>query len=141
MKNILLIIIALTVGFGAFIVFSNKSTNTPSSTNQPTATQSQQTTPAAMNEASQTTSVILGDAGFEPKDITIKAGTKVVWVNKSGKAATVNSDDHPTHSLYPFLNLGEFPSSSSLEVVFDKAGKYTYHNHLNASDTGTVTVE
>ena len=141
-SKLLLIIIALIVVFGAFISLGNKKTSTPSSTNQPDSMKSEvSTTPAAMEANSQVTNVILGDAGFVPKDIAVKAGTTVVWINKSGKAATVNSDDHPTHRLYPFLNLGEFPNSSSLQVVFDKAGKYGYHNHNNASETGTVTIE
>ena len=130
MNKILLIIVALIVVFGAFTL-----------SNQPEPTISQPTTPAEMGTNNQVANVVLGDSGFAPTDITVKAGTRVVWKNSSGKIATVNSDNHPTHRLYPFLNLGEFPGSSSLQVVFEKAGKYSYHNHYNASETGTVTVE
>lgn len=141
-SKLLLVIVALIVIFGAFTFLGNKNTSTPSSTNQSDSTKSKvSTTPTARGANNQVVNVILADSGFVPKDITVKAGTTVVWINKSGKAATVNSDDHPTHQLYPFLNLGELPNSSSLQVVFDKVGKYTYHNHLNASETGTVVVE
>lgn len=140
MNKILLIIVALIAILGAFTFLGNKNTN-PTTSNQPKPTISQQTTPAAMETNNQVANVILGDSGFVPKDIIVKAGARVIWVNKSGKAATVNSDDHPTHRLYPFLNLGEFADSSSVQVVAERAGKYSYHNHLNASETGTVTVE
>lgn len=141
-SKILLVIVALIVVLGAFILLGNKSTSTPSSNNQSDSVKSEvSTTPAATETSNQIANVILGDLGFVPQDITVKAGTTMVWINKSGKAATVSSDDHPTHKLYPFLNLGEFSSSSSLQVIFDKAGTYSYHNHLNASQTGTVTVE
>ena len=141
-SKILLVIIALIVVLGTFILLGNKNTNTLPSNNQPESIKSEASaTPAAVETNIQIANVILGDLGFVPQDITVKVGTTMVWINKSGKAATVNSDDHPTHKLYPFLNLGEFSSSSSLQVVFDKAGTYSYHNHLNASETGTVTVE
>ena len=141
-SKLLLIIIALIVVFGAFIFLGNKKTSPTTPTNQSDSIKSGvSTTPAATEANSQVANVILGDSGFVPKDITVKQRTMVVWINKSGKAATVNSVDHPTHQLYPFLNLGEFPNSSSLQVVFDKAGRYGYHNHNNASQTGTVTVE
>lgn len=138
MNNKLLIgIVALIVVFGAFIFLGNKNTNTPSSTGTSEVT----IAPTAVKESGQITNVILGDSDFVPKDITVKTGTTVVWINKSGKSATVNSYDHPTHKLYPFLNLGEFASGSSVQIVVEKAGKYSYHNHLNPSETGTITAE
>lgn len=147
MNKILLIIVVLIVVFGAFILLANKNTNTPSETSSPIKSEASETpaesdsAPVAIETNSQVANVILGDSDFVPKDIIVKTGTRVVWKNSSGKSATVNSEDHPTHRLYPFLNLGEFPSSSSLQAVFDKAGKYSYHNHYNASETGTVAVE
>lgn len=80
-------------------------------------------------------------SGFEPKEITIKTNTIVTWVNKSGGPVAINSDNHPTHLLYPFLNLGEFADGSSIQAKFEKPGKYTYHNHLNPEQKGTVIVE
>ncbi len=141
MNKILLIIVALILVVGAFIFLANKNTGTPSSTKQPESMKSQQATPAITQANNQVANIILGDSGFVPKGITVKAGTRIIWVNKSGKTATVNSYDHPTHRLYPFLNLGEFAGGSSVQVIVEKAGKYSYHNHYNASETGTVTVE
>ena len=139
-SKLLLIIVALIVVFAAFTLFANKNTSTPSSTKQSDSMKSQQATPV-VTQANMIANVILGDTGFVPKDITVKPGTRVVWVNKSGKAATVSSDDHPTHSLYPFLNLGEFANGTTVQVVVEKPGKYSYHNHLNASEVGTITAE
>ena len=124
---------------GAFTFFGNKKTNP--TTKQSESTQSQQTTPIVTEPNNPAVTINLTDLGFAPKDITVKAGARIVWLNSSGKAATVSSDDHPTHRLYPFLNLGEFAGGSSVQVVVEKPGKYTYHNHLNASETGTITAE
>lgn len=136
MNKTLLIIIALIVVFGAFTFLANNRTD-----------QKQNSTPTENNAPLQTrpkeeiVTITLTDTGFTPKDITIKAGTRVIWLNKGEKAATVSSSDHPTHRLYPFLNLGEFATGASVQVVFDKAGTYMYHDHYNTTSTGTVTVE
>lgn len=141
-KLILVVIIALVAVFAGFIFLGNRNTSPTTSINQSDSMKSEQaSTPAALETNGQIVNIVLGDSGFVPKDTTVKAGTTVIWVNKGGKDATINSDDHPTHSLYPFLNLGKFPSSYTLQVVFDKPGKYSYHDHYNATSKGTVTVE
>ena len=85
--------------------------------------------------------VIVNKDGFSPQSLTIKRGETVIWINQSGDTVTVNSDPHPTHNLYRFLNRGEFPSSSSVQVTFEQTGIYVYHNHLKPSQTGTIIVE
>lgn len=85
--------------------------------------------------------ITLTKDGFDPASITIKTGTLIVWLNKSGAEASVNSADHPTHQLYPLLNLGRFPDGSSVSLIFDKAGTNKYHDHLHPDKTGTVIVE
>jgi len=87
------------------------------------------------------TTVMLTAQGYEPAEIKIKVGSQVVWTNNSGSTATVNSDNHPAHLLWPFLNLGTFKNGETVSVVFDKAGTYTYHNHFNPSQKGKVIVE
>ena len=85
--------------------------------------------------------VILGSDGYLAQTITIKAGSKVTWINKSGADATVSSDQHPTHTIYPPLNLGKFSDGGQLSLVFNTPGTYKYHNHLNSSQTGTIIVQ
>ena len=85
--------------------------------------------------------VTVTNNGFEPKDLKIKAGNRVIWTNKTESTVTVNSDNHPTHLLWPFLNLGSFKKGESVSVTFKKAGKYTYHNHYNPSQKGIIIVE
>lgn len=116
---------------------SNNTSKTTSTTTQkePIAT----LTPAVQDVSGAEVSLTL--TGFSPKTITVKAGTKVVWTNSSGQAGNVSSNLHPTHLIYPALNLGNFEGSQSVSLVFDKAGTYGYHNHLNTTETGTIVVE
>lgn len=86
-------------------------------------------------------SITLTTSGFAPQNITVKAGTEVVWTNNSGGTAAINSANHPTHLVYPPLNLGNFANGETLSLVFDQPGTYKYHNHLDASQAGIVVVE
>jgi plastocyanin len=148
-KNILIALIVIVVLAAGFVMVKNSSKTQPAGTANQTQTPTAMTEPSkamkasvsATPEAMSQNTVTLTADGFSPATVTIKKGDKVVWVNKSGDTATVNSDNHPTHLLYPMLNLGSFNDGEKLELVFDKAGKYTYHDHLHPSRRGTVVVE
>lgn len=136
-KILWVVVAVLVIGGGALLLNNNANT-------QPTQTvdQTQNTTPTQeVAEPTEKTTVMVTASGFEPKTLTVKPGAQVVWKNTSGAAVTVNSDAHPTHLLWPFLNLGKFDDGTSVSVVFEKAGTYTYHNHLDTSMTGIVVVK
>ena len=138
MNKSIWIVLAVVVilGLGGFLLLSNKTSNTKTEN----TVQKQNSNPTqAVNNT--TSSVSITSSGFEPATVKIKAGTRVVWTNKSGGPVTVNSDPHPTHTLWPFLNLGKFDDGGSVSVVFEKPGTYTYHNHFNPEQKGTVVVE
>ena len=85
--------------------------------------------------------VTYSDSGFSPNPITFKVGEKVEFKNNSSANVQVNSAVHPTHQLYPELNIGVIAPNETKTVTFTKAGTYKYHNHLNASQTGEIVVE
>lgn len=131
-NKLLLGLVALIVVVGGALLLMNNS----SKTSQPTVPQQPSTTVIAPGQK-----VMLTSSGFNPSIVTIKAGSTVTWVNNSGQQGTVNADDHPTHQKYPELNLGLFAPGSSLQVKLTKPGTYTYHNHLNPSQRGTIVVQ
>ncbi|MBI2036082.1 cupredoxin domain-containing protein [Candidatus Microgenomates bacterium] len=130
--------VVLITGKGGYQTPITNPPPTPIKSAPPTTTSS--LTNEATGSAQQVT-VMLTQSGFEPATVTVKAGTKVIWVNNSGDMATVNSAVHPTHLVYPPLNFDQFPNGQSLSLVFDKPGTYKYHDHLNPSQTGQVIVE
>ncbi len=141
LNKALIVVVAIAVVVATAILLLGNNTGQKQSAQQtqptPTSTTTQTTSPTMQN---QTTTVTVTASGFNPQVVSIKAGDKVVWVNKSGQMANVSSDPHPIHTAYPPLNLGSFSDGSSVSLVFDKPGKYGYHNHLDASQTGTVVV-
>jgi plastocyanin len=149
-KNLILAstAILLIVLAGGFFYIKSKNTTTPSATqtqatSTPNSTPIVNTSPPASSEpnAAKETNVTLTTDGYSPQTLNITVGTKVIWTNKSGEPATVNSDPHPIHTLWPFLNLGKFDDNANVSVIFDKAGTYTYHNHFDSSQKGTVIVK
>ena len=141
------ILILILAGGAFFLLSTNKSSNptlTTQTVTQAPAQRSENVSPTSapptettINEAQ----ITLTAQGFTPQTITIKKGAKVVWTNKSGVNATVDSAPHPFHTSYSPLNLGNFGDGEKLELVFNEAGTYKYHNHLNSSNQGTIIVE
>lgn len=87
------------------------------------------------------TVVAITSAGFSPVSVTIRAGETVKWVNNDTSAGNVSSAVHPTHQVYPSLNLGNIQPGGSVSLKFPTAGTYKYHNHLQPTLTGSVTVQ
>ncbi len=139
-KMLVGIVILVAVAGGVLLVSKSSNKQPPP---QPIKQESQPTgtaTPTNQEETNGTT-VTISSSGFSPSTLTVKVGTKVTWVNKSGTIANISSVPHPVHTSYPPLNLGNFNDGESVSLVFDKTGTYGYHNHLNPSQTGTVVVE
>lgn len=81
-------------------------------------------------------------SGFEPSELTINLGESVRWVNQGDKLMWVASDNHPTHRLLPeFDDKRAVGSGAFYEFTFTDLGQWDYHNHVSASDTGTIIVK
>ena len=112
---------------------------TPAATSQPTQT----TAPVATQGAAvEEESIInISSKGFSPQNLFIKAGESVTWTNIDTENHIVNSAVHPTHSVYPPLNLDLIQPGKSKSLTFPTAGTYKYHDHLNPSLVGSITVQ
>ena len=138
--KLLIGVLVLVVIIGWLFTLGGKNP-TPQPVGQSTTTKTITPTQAQSLPKRQDATVTVSSSGFSPLVLTIGAGTRVIWFNKSGGKISVNSDEHPTHRLYPPLNLAEVPDGSAVTLVFDKPGTYKYHDHYNPSHTGTVVVE
>ena len=81
--------------------------------------------------------------GFNPATLTVKKGTKVVWINKDEAEHRVASNPYPTHTGLPGLDSKKnITQGESYSYTFDKGGLFGYHDHLNpVKFKGTVIVE
>jgi plastocyanin len=87
------------------------------------------------------TVVMYTDTGYAPKTVTVTKGSIVTFVNESSRGMWTASDPHLTHQLLPgFDEKAQVVKGGTYEYTFEKVGTWTYHNHVNPTDKGTVVV-
>ncbi len=112
-------------------------------THRPTGESSQQN-PSVSSPAQDLAPSVTVDFtrnGFVPERVTIRQGQIVRFTTTAGKPFWPASDIHPTHQIYPeFDPKRPIPFQESWSFRFDKIGAWRFHNHLDASFTGTIVV-
>jgi|GEM_PF-2182622 len=89
----------------------------------------------------KTLTVFITNGKFDPAALTLKTGDKVNWINRDTAAHQIASDPHPSHTLLRELESGSLATNQVFNFTFTKAGTFSYHDHLNPTIKGTVTVE
>jgi plastocyanin len=74
-------------------------------------------------------SVNMVNTSFNPKQITVKAGTTVVWTNKDTMAHTVTADNNSFDS-------GNLNPGDTFKFTFTKAGTFPYHCKYHGGPNG-----
>ena len=78
---------------------------------------------------------------FSPSSVDVLLGGKVTFKNESNKSFWPAVDPHPIHTDLPGFDAGQsIGAGKSVTFTFSKAGEWTYHNHLNSGQRGTVVV-
>lgn len=97
--------------------------------------------------------VRLTDDGFSPARIEVPVGATVTFINQGTGGMWIGADEHPSHTGYDGTSRQEHcqqvPSASfdqcgvggTYAFTFDRAGTFGYHNHVDASQHGTVVVQ
>lgn len=140
MRNIIIILAIVVVAFFVwkFMPRNESAIYSPNIITETTQTPeaSDQTTPVAAN------TVTYDGTTFSPATISVKQGDSITFINNSTGGMSVASDPHPAHTIYPEFD--QYKTSAKGQktfiFVFDKLGTWGYHNHLNESATGSVTV-
>lgn len=86
--------------------------------------------------------ITLTDEGFEPKQVRVRQGTKVIFTTTRGKPFWPASDAHPSHAIYPQFDPREpIAPSASWSFVVDRRGEWGFHDHVRSYFTGRILVE
>jgi plastocyanin len=134
MKKILIIlIVAAILGPGYLFIYKNK-------VQSPDAGYSAIFIDAD-DVSSDTVVVKITDDGFDPTEVSIRRGGKVVFVNSSGTFAWPASDPHPIHSnYYEFDPQEPMKPGQAWRFTFAKPGTWKFHDHLRPGSRGAVNV-
>ena len=100
----------------------------------PATSEQAQPTAAITPVSAETVQVSIDNFTFAPQQLTVKAGTTVVWTNKDDTPHTVTSDDNVFSS--PVMS-----TNQSFHYTFDKPGKFPFHCKLHPTMTGIVMVQ
>jgi plastocyanin len=118
----------------------NTTTTTPS-TSQESTPSSDTSTPTEVPAATTAAATITyTDEGFTPNKVTIKKGEVITVTNSSTRNLQFSSADHPTHRLDPELNMNVLKPGESGNITVSTVGTHGYHDHLDASMTGSIEV-
>ena len=103
-----------------------------------------------------TTVIHMYDDYYEPQDVTITVGDTIIFENESEMGRWPASNIHPSHRGYPGSDIAdcnteqerhmfdacrEVPTGSTYTFTFDEPGAWPYHDHVEPTITGTITVE
>lgn len=118
----------------------NYNTNTPytAPTQNGQATQTLPTlvtTPAPTTTVESNVMVSIKDFSFNPKTLTIKTGTKVIWTNNDSVPHTITSDSGN------LLNSGVLPPGQSFSFTFTNLGTVNYHCSVHSMMKSTVIIQ
>ena len=127
-----LLITAVAAGCGS----DPTSTPTPEPTPTPTAEAVTEDADSAVEPGSTVTSEIVN---FALEDLTIKAGTTVVWKNLDSAPHTATSG--PSPSADGEWDTGVLPKDQSAEgITFNEPGAFAYFCTVHPNMTATLTV-
>jgi plastocyanin len=92
---------------------------------------------ASGNQPMQTTEpnqVVIKDFSFAPATLTVKAGTKVTWINRDSDPHTVDENDKRFKS-------GPMDTDAQYSFTFNSPGTFKYFCALHPRMTGQIVVQ
>lgn len=96
--------------------------------------------PQPQREPEQVT-VVLGEKGFDPQEITLKKGSTITFSTTRNKPFWPASNLHPSHTIYSeFDPMRPLQPSETWQFTFDRVGAWAYHDHLRSYYVGIVHV-
>ena len=81
------------------------------------------------------------NGAFSPNNITAKVCDKLIFINKEDTLHEPATGPHPTHTSYPGFDAKKpLGKGERYEFTLNRTGSYTFHDHLNAQISGSITI-
>jgi plastocyanin len=91
--------------------------------------------PTARAQKQPTKTVSIQNFSFSPANITIKRGTRVIWINRDSAPHTATANNGRS------FDSGRLGPGQRFSHTFRTAGKKAYHCEIHPSMKGSVTVK
>jgi 3',5'-cyclic AMP phosphodiesterase CpdA len=102
----------------------------------PTASAAAQSNPQTQSRAAATGETVpatIDNFAFTPKEVTVKAGSTVLWTNKDDIPHTVTSDSN-------LFSSSVLDTNQTFQFTFERPGRFLYFCKLHPMMTGVVAV-
>lgn len=142
-QKLVLTFIVLLIVLGGGYYYLSRSSNQPAyqPPSPPPAAEAPTPTPPPAGASQTTHTIAMTAGGFQPANLTIKAGDTVVFENRDTRSRWPASGVHPTHLLCPgFDALGPLAPGETYSHTFTAAMECPMHDHLMPTLKGKITV-
>lgn len=136
MKKLLIGFVALVLVIGGGYVLLHKSPTKPATT---TSSQTQNTGQSPGQSSAST--ITFDGTMFSPASITVKSGSTITIKNTSSQDLQMDSNPHPVHTDDTDLNVGLVSAGHAQSFTVTKTGTFGYHDHLDPSIQGKITIQ
>lgn len=157
MKKLLWLVVLVLVVWGVYSLLNSPEAVAPEQ-NVSENTDVNQETGGEMEGIVADEGVVItySDTGYSPNSVTVKVGDTVTFKNESSKNMWPASAMHPTHVVYSGTSLSEhcpdtantafdackgYAPGTQWSFTFTKAGEWKFHDHLTATNFGTIVVQ
>ncbi|MEK7600557.1 MAG: hypothetical protein AAB463_01170 [Patescibacteria group bacterium] len=90
--------------------------------------------PSITPVVSKNYTIAIRASGVVPKELAIRPGDSVTFVNEEVEGAWPASDPHPSHTLCPFFDVKKrMAIGESYTVTFPEVKTCSFHSHTNPS--------
>jgi len=140
MKRVLIVGAIIVATFGIITIISLATNKKPPSNTSDTSTNAQsssddQNQSSATNTISSLSTIDITRNGFEPKNLTVKKGATVMWINEDAANHTVTGYGNSA------LGSTSFGNNRSYSFTFNEKGTYLYSSIVdNENYRGAVIV-
>jgi plastocyanin len=91
-------------------------------------------TSATQSPRAEANEIVIQNFAFEPSTLTVKAGTKVTWVNRDDEPHTATATDKR-------FNSKTLENGDRFSTEFTQPGTYKYYCALHPKMTGQIIVQ
>ncbi|MEK9175250.1 MAG: hypothetical protein AAB795_01515 [Patescibacteria group bacterium] len=142
-KLITFIVVAILIIVGTFYMFKYAKAPTSNLMEENKQQQKFQSKNATQTQPNKKITVEMTPSGFFPKELIVKKGSEIIFINKDTIPHWPASGPHPAHTCYSgFDAKSPVDPGASYSNVFDLAKTCGFHDHLNFSSYGygSITV-
>ncbi len=138
--TIIIIVIVALAGVGTWWFLTSQSPEESTTSESQTSTTSETQEPAPVANNSAGIMILFTNDGFDKQNYSVAKGKTVTVENDSTLVLQFSSDEHPTHTNNPELNMEAIQPGQQRTFTPERTGEWGIHDHEHPEFTTKLTV-